>query len=319
MAERLPEQKKRKRGPVWKIVLVIVLLLVCACVMFFACNPAIFRNLGALLKGMTTSTETLAGDLEKNKEETVTALKDSGFNISAEDLARAESGEMTEEELQKLLYEAISGTASNPEDTVHAQIDTKDPVTPPSPTTDSDPAPTGEKTTDEKPAATPVPPAQTGKTDDSKPQTPSTGKTNTTDKTGTTDKPVTTDKTGKTSAANDEAYNRAASELVAKVYVLKGQYTGLLSSLEASAKAQYLALPKEERGTAAKAKIVSDNMAYVSGLEAQCDAQIDAILADLTALNKQYGKDDSLVEAIRTAYVNEKELKKAYYVSLYNR
>ena len=41
------------------------------------------------------------------------------------------------------------------------------------------------------------------------------------------------------------------------------------------------------------------------------------ITDELSALMKANGKDTSLVDAINSAYANEKELKKAYYISLY--
>lgn len=104
---------------------------------------------------------------------------------------------------------------------------------------------------------------------------------------------------------------------MAKIYVIKANFTSTLSTFESNIIASYKALPKEQHTTATKAKIVSDNMGYVAGLEAQCDAQVKAVTDELSALMKENGKDTSLVDAINSAYKNEKELKKAYYISLY--
>ena len=116
---------------------------------------------------------------------------------------------------------------------------------------------------------------------------------------------------------SEEEYNKKVAELVAKIYVIKANFTSTLSAFESNIIASYKALPKEQHTTATKAKIVSDNMGYVTGLEAQCDAQVKAVTDELSALMKENGKDTSLVDAINSAYNSEKELKKAYYISLY--
>ncbi len=124
---------------------------------------------------------------------------------------------------------------------------------------------------------------------------------------------------GKTSSngVTDEEYNRKVAELVAQIYVIKSDFMSQLSSFESNIINAYKALPEEQRTTATKARIVSENMGYVAGLEAQCDAQVSAVTSELSAFLISCGKDTSLVNSIQAAYANEKELKKAYYISLY--
>ena len=209
---------------------------------------------------------------------------------------KAKRGEMTEEEVAKFLYDALSGNAE--------KVSENDPA---------EETPTDDTVSDAD--------SESGKNEENGKSGEQTGQTSS--ETGKSSEDpysvIAPFSPAQTSSANtpDDAYNKAVSDQIAKLYVLKAQYTSTLASFEADIKAQYLALPQEERGTAAKAKIVSDNMAYVAGLEAQCDAQVNAILAEISSIGKQYGKDDSLVSALKSAYANEKELKKAYYISLY--
>ena len=115
----------------------------------------------------------------------------------------------------------------------------------------------------------------------------------------------------------EEQYNTRVSELVAKMYSIKADFITQLSAFESRIISEYKALPKEQRTSATKTRIVSENMSYVMGLEAQCDAQVKAVTDELTAIMTANGKPTTLVDQINAAYVSEKEIKKAYYVSLY--
>lgn len=84
-----------------------------------------------------------------------------------------------------------------------------------------------------------------------------------------------------TSTLSEEEYNKKVADLVAKMYVVKANFTSTLSAFEANIISSYKSLPAEQRTSATKAKIVSDNMSYVTGLEAQCDAQVKAITDEL--------------------------------------
>ena len=52
-------------------------------------------------------------------------------------------------------------------------------------------------------------------------------------------------------------------------------------------------------------------------MEAQCDAQVDAIVSELRPLLRESGKDMSLADSILSTYASEKENTKAYYLSQY--
>lgn len=127
-------------------------------------------------------------------------------------------------------------------------------------------------------------------------------------------KPPVTNTTG---VMSEEQYNQRVAELVAKMYSIKADFLGQLSAFESRIKAEYSALPKEQQTTATKARIVSENMSYIMGLEAQCDAQVSAVTSELTTIMVANGKPTTLVDQINAAYISEKEAKKAYYVSMY--
>ena len=115
----------------------------------------------------------------------------------------------------------------------------------------------------------------------------------------------------------EEEYNMRVSELVAKMYSIKADFNSKLSSFESRVIAEYKALPEEQRTSATKARIVSENMSYIMGLEAQCDAQVKAVTDELYSIMTASGKQTTLVDQINAAYISEKENKKAYYISLY--
>ena len=52
-------------------------------------------------------------------------------------------------------------------------------------------------------------------------------------------------------------------------------------------------------------------------MERECDSQVEAILSELKVLLKQAGRDESLVEFIRSAYDSEKSAMKSSLISKY--
>lgn len=105
-------------------------------------------------------------------------------------------------------------------------------------------------------------------------------------------------------------------DAVATMYALKAEYLGKLGGMEQTAKGEYLALPKEERGMKGKQKIISRHAGEVMGFEGACDAKVNTVLKKLEGELKSLGEDTSIVGTMRSTYQNEKNLKKAYYMSL---
>ncbi len=117
-------------------------------------------------------------------------------------------------------------------------------------------------------------------------------------------------------AQPDDKEEEIAS-LIAQIYVLKSSYTGRLDAVMDEARREFWKLPKDQQTTSAKQKILSAKLSRIAELESECDSKVEAIMTQLTELLKEQGKDVALVESIRKAYANEKQLRKSHYMSKY--
>lgn len=105
--------------------------------------------------------------------------------------------------------------------------------------------------------------------------------------------------------------------LIAKIYILKQSYDSKLDSLVNQTRVEYWAIPKEQRKNISKQQFIATKAGQALAMEAECDAEVDKVLSELTSVLKAYGKDLSLIDSIRKAYANEKQLKKSYYITKY--
>ena len=112
-----------------------------------------------------------------------------------------------------------------------------------------------------------------------------------------------------------QEYQKALSALVAKVYVLREEYTNALEDMEEAAKADYYALPSGQRSASKLAPLVSSYLAKATALEKECDGKMDVIIAEMEQLIKENNGDMSLTDTVFDTYVKEKSLKKAWYLS----
>lgn len=113
----------------------------------------------------------------------------------------------------------------------------------------------------------------------------------------------------------ESEYQKQISAVVAKVYVLREKFTIALDNLQAEATEVYKAMPAEERKGSKLTKFVSDFLARGTALEKECDAEMDAIVAELDALIRANNGDFSIVDTVVETYANEKSLKKAWYMA----
>ena len=334
-------------------VLLTLLILILAIILgvFFVYR----NNIKAVWRGLTTDTGDISEMIQNSQTQTKNALSDAGMNVSEDDFNKLNNGDLSQEEIEAIIYDSLSGAETDP---VKKPVSDTGSETVAEGETPGDKADSGDgKTTGssaepsskDQPSSDGKQPSSApgGQSENASGKTPSSGKnpsgskdasgskpsgsTQTKDPTAASTTPTRTPSTTQgtflpqpgttspigTAKLSEEEYNKKVAELVAKIYVIKANFTSTLSAFESNIIASYKALPKEQHTTATKAKIVSDNMGYVTGLEAQCDAQIKAVTDELSALMKENGKDTSLVDAINSAYQSEKELKKAYYISLY--
>ena len=117
------------------------------------------------------------------------------------------------------------------------------------------------------------------------------------------------------SGVSDEiaAAQQKLNEDLAQIYVLEASFTGQLDGLVSQCKAEYAAL--ENKTVANKASLAQKYMGLASGLEASCDGQMSALIADIRAQLTILGGDQSVADAIESSYASEKATKKATLLS----
>ena len=113
----------------------------------------------------------------------------------------------------------------------------------------------------------------------------------------------------------EQVYQRELSALIAKVYVLREEYTMALDDMYDAAKADYNALPEEKRTKRDLINLAGSYLDQANALEAQCDSQMDEIVTAMESLIRANGGDMALVDKVVYTYANEKSLKKAWYMS----
>ncbi len=115
---------------------------------------------------------------------------------------------------------------------------------------------------------------------------------------------------------NTAAIDKLIGDKVIEIYSLKAYYLGQLGQLEAAVKNDYSALPENKRNLVGKKELVAKYMGRATSLMNQCDAKVEKVLSELKSGLDGYKADTSIIKRIRSAYENEKALKKAYYMSL---
>ena len=113
----------------------------------------------------------------------------------------------------------------------------------------------------------------------------------------------------------ENTYQKELSALIARVYVLREEYTLALDTMYADAKAEYLALPAEKRTKTQLLKMARGYLSRASALEKECDGKMDEIVRAMEKLLRENDGDLGLVDTVVYTYANEKSLKKSWYLS----
>ena len=113
----------------------------------------------------------------------------------------------------------------------------------------------------------------------------------------------------------ENTYQKELSALIARVYVLREEYTLALDTMYADAKAEYLALPAEKRTKTHLLKMARGYLSRASALEKECDGKMDEIVGAMEKLLRENDGDLGLVDTVVYTYANEKSLKKSWYMS----
>lgn len=130
---------------------------------------------------------------------------------------------------------------------------------------------------------------------------------------------INVDNTSDVGEDNSKAIDDAVSTGVSKMYALKAKYVSKLGELEREVISEYSSLPKEKQNAKSKKEIVTKNINYIAEMEQKCDSDVEAVLTTLEEQLKELNGDTEIITILKEAYENEKELKKAYYLSLYNK
>ena len=109
--------------------------------------------------------------------------------------------------------------------------------------------------------------------------------------------------------------NRIVNKKLIEFYSLKAYYLGQLGQLESKVKSDYMALPASKKNLVGKKEVASKYLSVATSLLYECDSKMDTLLKELEGEIKSVNGDLSIINTIKNAYENEKNLKKAYYMS----
>ncbi|MBE7026804.1 MAG: hypothetical protein E7410_04500 [Ruminococcaceae bacterium] len=113
--------------------------------------------------------------------------------------------------------------------------------------------------------------------------------------------------------STEEIINR----YVSKLYSMENRYIAGIDNVLARAHAEYVSIARHEKDMAALSSVGSKYIKEIYALEAQCDGEVETLLANLKAELEGVGADTSIIEKMRSAYKEEKQLKRSYYMKKY--
>lgn len=310
------ENKKMGRGlKITLIVLAVILslLLVIGCI-FVIKN---WKNITAVYRGLTDTTENIEADkVQNDKHQKETFEKAVGVQLPDELKEQFSSGNMTEDEMTQAIIdlgkEGMSDVTQNPP---ASSENTQTPADGAKENDSSQIGTTGNENNESNESGTASSNENLESASGVTPEVQVPPQTQTI--TTATEDNNQTQQPQKPSEQTSTVDPRVA-RLVARMYVLKSQYTSSIEGIVNSMIAEYSKLPKEQQTSATKASIASAYMGKINTLEAQCDAQVNNVMAELRGVLQDTGGDMILADEILKAYNSEKEITKAYYVNKYS-
>lgn len=119
---------------------------------------------------------------------------------------------------------------------------------------------------------------------------------------------------GGTQTAGEKTASSVLSGYITQLYEMKAYYLSQLGGLESEMRAVYAQTGKDKSKIPS---IISSYMPRAASMESECDGKVNSLISQLRSELASIGADTSIADEIYDAYVNEKALKKAYYLSLY--
>ena len=130
----------------------------------------------------------------------------------------------------------------------------------------------------------------------------------------TTEKP--TPSTPPPAKEPEKTPGQTVAEAVAKLYITKNDYLGRLDAIEAQVRAEYIAMSSEEK-KGAKKRMLSQYLPMVASWEKECDAAVYGVINEIRTALKGSGQAETIANQIEESYLNEKRLKKSYFIGRY--
>lgn len=117
-----------------------------------------------------------------------------------------------------------------------------------------------------------------------------------------------------TSAQSSE---KIINKYVSQLYSMEGRYIASIEGVISRAYAEYVSTAKHNDDKAAMASVGAKYIGEIYSLEASCDSEVNSLLASMKSELDAIGADTSIIGTIRSAYNNEKQLKRSYYMGKY--
>ena len=114
----------------------------------------------------------------------------------------------------------------------------------------------------------------------------------------------------------DNNVSQAIAQAIAKLYIQKNTYLSKLDVIEKEATKRFWSL--KDQTTEVKRTIIAEYLPRVAEWETECDNIVYSILDEVREVVKKSGQDESIVKKLEEAYLNEKTLKKSYFISRYS-
>ena len=106
------------------------------------------------------------------------------------------------------------------------------------------------------------------------------------------------------------------SKYVSQLYALEGKYIGYIEGVVSSAKGEAKSKGLTKKDTSALLSIGAKYTSRINSLEASCDGEVENVISNLKRELNAIGADTGIISTIRSAYSNEKSLKRAYYMNM---
>lgn len=121
-----------------------------------------------------------------------------------------------------------------------------------------------------------------------------------------------------------EAAKKKVAEVVARLYIQKNKYLNKLDTVEAKVRAEFIAICKENNIShtdpqykTEKNKFLTEYLSTVAGWEKECDGIVYGIIDEIRVALKDAGESQAVADKLEEAYLNEKKLKKTYFINRY--